>query len=292
MKNMVEYNINIETGKRTSSFRPFMKTFLSKYKRKRFLSSGGHSKVYIVTKIDTGKEFICKTLVTKRFEEHEYNIPNSIDNSCVVKILEIYERYEKSVCFTHLIMEYRPNGVELFDYVIRNKVSTEEKLRNIIKEVINCVTVLHDNYICHGDLKFENFIVTEEFPLKIMVIDFGFSFRVEPDCSVDFYGGTDQYVAPEVLKDRKGSLAADIWSIGIMAYYVMSVKKNITEDTDFELDYKRLRLSPELCEFLRMCLQVDDMKRSTIYKLKDSVWLNQKAPENRLYEMLTLKKTR
>lgn len=288
MRNLVEYKVNLETGDRVSKFVPFLKTFLSEYSKETLFSCGGHSKVNIVTHIKTGKKFLCKTVKTDVFNDNEFKVPNAIDSEHILKIIEVYEKYEKSKCYTHLIMEYRENSMDLFDYITRNCVNSEVKLREIMKEVVKCIKVLHDHSVCHGDLKFENFVVIEEFPLKLMVIDFGFAFYVEPDEMKSFYGGTIPYVAPEIFEGRKASLSSDIWSMGMMAYYVTTLKRKVSIDNDFEKDYRYYRFSDEFTEFMRFCLQKDPRRRKTIYEIdRESKYLNSES--DKLYTMLKLK---
>lgn len=61
----------------------------------------------------------------------------------------------------------------------------------------------------------------EDAPLK--AIDFGISVFCEPGQWVDLRAGTPIYIAPEVLRSRY-SLPADVWSLGIVAYQLLTGK--------------------------------------------------------------------
>lgn len=56
---------------------------------------------------------------------------------------------------------------------------------------------------------------------QIKIIDFGTSLVFDENKSLDEKLGTPYYIAPEVLAKKYGA-KCDIWSIGVIAYIVLS----------------------------------------------------------------------
>ena len=84
---------------------------------------------------------------------------------------------------------------------------------------------MHDNNVCHRDMKLENILLSQRSKTGLIkVTDFGLSKLLDGKTTVmNTYAGTPSYIAPEVLKNsdhfgnRRQSaytLKADMWSLG------------------------------------------------------------------------------
>lgn len=164
----------------------------------------------------------------------------------------------------YLVMEYVESGT-LTDAFIREDDFGEEHACHTIKQVLEGIAYLHNAGICHRDLKPDNVLVdgvtAEGFP-DIKISDAGYAtfFREEADtlnCSL----GTRLYLAPELIKKDKHDEKVDIWSTGVIAFFLLNfgeypfpgetieeVDENIR---DTEPDYDDLdHLSPLAVEFI------------------------------------------
>ena len=133
-------------------------------------------------------------------------------------------------------------GGELLDRLHKQKNSryTEKQACKYIREMLHAVRYCHDKNIVHRDLKLENFLLdTEEADSSIKLIDFGLSSYFEKSQLLRQAVGTPYYVAPEVLR---GSYTAkcDIWSLGVIAYMLVSGMAPFWGKTDVEI-FKRVR---------------------------------------------------
>ena len=73
--------------------------------------------------------------------------------------------------------------------------------------------------IAHRDLKLENIMISNQ---DIKIIDFGISKLLQSQSqTMNARVGTPLYVSPEVL-DGKYDLRCDLWSLGIIAYMLLS----------------------------------------------------------------------
>jgi serine/threonine protein kinase len=139
-----------------------------------------------------------------------------------------------------------PSVIRIFDYVAREDtcyltmeyakysdlrrlfedgrpdLSTAAILK-LVQGILDGVRSVHEVGIIHRDLKLENFLLTEDF--KVKVADFGVCLLKgeRPDIQVvNEVVGTFDYTAPECLKGGKYSNASDLYSIGVSAFEMLS----------------------------------------------------------------------
>jgi serine/threonine protein kinase len=129
---------------------------------------------------------------------------------------------------TSIVFEYMNNGT-LTEYLAHNTFSIIEKI-HIIIDIIIGINYLHNrepNVILHRDLKPENILINQYGQIKIS--DFGISKLVQIHQSNQFTGhtgetGTYVWMSPEVLKHEPYNFKADIYSIGLLIYYIITEK--------------------------------------------------------------------
>ena len=74
----------------------------------------------------------------------------------------------------------------------------------------------------HRDLKPENILLTKSEGLNIKIADFGFATRIPEGGYETLTCGSPYYMAPEVVSGKKYRHEADIWSIGVITYFLLS----------------------------------------------------------------------
>ena len=127
-----------------------------------------------------------------------------------------------------LEMEYFPSSTlaRLLDVGEQGLVLRYDKVLDLFSQVLEGVKHLHRFGIAHRDIKPQNILVSGE---QLKLTDFGSSFMPE-----DLYtrtrenGGTVLYSAPEVvgvstkLKDEGAYFRADIYSLGVLLYHLVT----------------------------------------------------------------------
>jgi serine/threonine protein kinase len=75
----------------------------------------------------------------------------------------------------------------------------------------------------HRDLKPENILLSSKNPvdLNIKIADFGFATRIPDDKYETLQCGSPFYMAPEIVDGKRYRFEVDIWSIGVIAYYLL-----------------------------------------------------------------------
>ncbi|PUU79614.1 calcium/calmodulin-dependent protein kinase type 1B, partial [Tuber borchii] len=102
----------------------------------------------------------------------------------------------------------------------------QETVRNISKQILEALKVMHEQGIAHRDLKPANIFVVSMSPVWIKLGDFGVSKRILAEDTTTFRTqvSTQGYSAPEVLGLDSNSETSDytnsvdIWSLGCVIY--------------------------------------------------------------------------
>ena len=146
-------------------------------------------------------------------------------------------------------MEYLSGG-ELFDAICTHEYFSEHDARHMLINIVDALHYCHFHRIIHRDLKPENFCLTNDSKhSSVKLIDFGAAIYIgnciKRDsvasvgaCSVDSartsstspsqmllpcdMHGTTSYAAPEMLKGEHYDTKADMWSVGVLLYIMLS----------------------------------------------------------------------
>ncbi|XP_066493835.1 myosin light chain kinase 3 isoform X2 [Tiliqua scincoides] len=199
------------------------------------LGGGRFGQVHKCTEKSTGlclAAKIIKVKVAKEREEvkNEINIMNQLNH---VNLIQLYDAFESKNNLT-LIMEY-VNGGELFDRITDENYSlTELDAILFTKQICEGIHYLHQHYILHLDLKPENILCVNCTGNQIKIIDFGLARRYKPREKLKVNFGTPEFLAPEVVNYDFVSFPTDMWSIGVIAYMLLSGLSPFLGETDTE----------------------------------------------------------
>jgi len=167
----------------------------------------------------------------------EVEILKELDHPNIIKLIDVHEDEN----FLHLITEFCSGG-ELFDRIISKSQSpdgkfSEKDAARLLASILDAIRYCHSKNIVHRDLKPENFMfATAEEDSPIKMIDFGLS-RHD---NTAYHGvmksrvGTPYYIPPEVLKGEY-TRSCDMWSIGVLAYILLSGCPPFNGDTDAQI---------------------------------------------------------
>eukprot|EP00826_Nyctotherus_ovalis_P063776 TRINITY_DN9353_c0_g2_i2.p1 TRINITY_DN9353_c0_g2~~TRINITY_DN9353_c0_g2_i2.p1 ORF type:complete len:309 (+),score=103.71 TRINITY_DN9353_c0_g2_i2:1413-2339(+) len=150
----------------------------------------------------------------------------------IIRLLDIFE----NVDHIYIVMENMRGG-DLFSYLEkRNFRVSEARACTIVHSLATALYYLHSYGIVHRDLKPENILMVDESEdADVKIVDFGLSKMVGPEekCTEPF--GTLSYVAPEVLLQQPYSKGVDVWSLGVVAYLLLSGTLPFDDDDDREI---------------------------------------------------------
>lgn len=124
----------------------------------------------------------------------------------------------------YLVMEY-VDGIPLTDWCETRDLTVEARLR-LFLSVCDAVTYAHANLVAHRDLKPGNILVDQEGSPKLL--DFGIARLVdtvvEGSEHVTRSHGvlTPAYASPEQILGRRAGVAADVYSLGVVLYELLT----------------------------------------------------------------------
>merc|ERR1711871_619318 len=194
--------------------------------------------------------------------------------------------------YVHLVMEYAQSG-SLARYVRSQRRMREHTVRSIFRQIVAGVAFLHENNLCHRDIKMENCVVTKDGVVKL--IDFGLGARTdELMCST--ICGSPEYMAPELVaaigtdglakKIRYSGKPVDIWALGILLYgLIMGGRFPFTSSTMkgifHNIQRRQIDMPPDATTHCRnlitSMLQRDPSARITVDEVLEHPFLKQEA---------------
>jgi tetratricopeptide (TPR) repeat protein len=139
-----------------------------------------------------------------------------ISHPNVCKIFEIHTASTVHGEIDFISMEFL-EGETLADRIRRAPLG-EREARTIAEQLCSGLAEAHHNHLIHGDLKPNNVILTKdaEGSVRAVITDFGLARRA--DASTAVLGGTPAYMAPELWKGEKPSVASDLYALGVMLW--------------------------------------------------------------------------
>jgi hypothetical protein len=146
----------------------------------------------------------------------------------IVTIHDAFEDAEtKSSC---IVMELVP-GKTLESILLSGHVMTPEQTLGLIRQVAEGLDYAHRHQVVHRDLKPANILVTEDGHIKIT--DFGIAKVLAREGVVRTVGvmGTPSYMSPEQVKGGEIDARADLFSLGIILFLMLTGQKPFTGDT-------------------------------------------------------------
>lgn len=223
---------------------------------------------------DDEREYIRTEISILRLAEH----PN------IVRLYDVFHTADA----VSIVME-RVIGGDLLRMLIGlpNKHLSEKDGCHVMRNVVRGVNYLHNHGITHRDLKPENILVETDSSgiCGVKITDFGLSAIAAR--SLDQALGTVAYAAPEVLESRKYDRAVDLWSVGAIAYVIISGELPFKGKKDREIverivacsySFSRLawRNKPAMItDFISKLLVLDATKRLTAAQALGHEWLRE-----------------
>ncbi|XP_040853298.1 myosin light chain kinase family member 4-like [Ochotona curzoniae] len=199
------------------------------------LGGGRFGQVHKCEEKATGLKLAAKIIKTRGVKDkeevkNEINVMNQLDH---VNLIQLYDAFESKNDIV-LVLEYVDGG-ELFDRIIDENCNlTELDTILFVKQICEGIRHMHQMYILHLDLKPENILCVNRDAKQIKIIDFGLARRYKPREKLKVNFGTPEFLAPEVVNYDFVSFPTDMWSVGVIAYMLLSGLSPFLGDNDAE----------------------------------------------------------
>nr|KAG5697190.1 hypothetical protein BaRGS_002199 [Batillaria attramentaria] len=159
------------------------------YAKVRVIERTSDKKLLAVKLIDRTKA--AKDYVTK-FLPRELSIVMQLSHRHIMAVYEIIQTRDL-VC---VVMELAERG-DLLEHIKRNGATPDFDAKRMFRQISEAVRYLHDQMLCHRDLKCENVLIRRD--RSVMLTDFGFARTLSSmdDLSKTFCGSA-AYASPEL----------------------------------------------------------------------------------------------
>ncbi|CAL9694229.1 unnamed protein product [Knipowitschia caucasica] len=162
--------------------------------------------------------------------EREVAVLQLLSHPNIVTLKDLFESREEVALILELV-----SGGELFDFIAEKDELLETEAIFFMTQILQGLSYMHQQNIAHFDLKPENIMLSEKVSRpNIKLIDFGLAQRLDSGQEYRSNSGTPQYIPPEVIKYEPLTTAADMWSIGVITYILLSGLSPFQGDTDAE----------------------------------------------------------
>ncbi|XP_076872177.1 LOW QUALITY PROTEIN: striated muscle preferentially expressed protein kinase [Brachyhypopomus gauderio] len=249
----------------------------------------------------TGTMFMAKIVSydqeTKKTVLREYETLKSLHNERIMALHEAYVTPRYLVLITEHCM-----GKEVLYSLIDRFRYSEDDVAGYTVQVLQGLDYLHSCRILHLDIKPDNIMVTSTGVIKI--IDFGSARSFNPlspqRCSRDV--GTLEYMAPEMLKGDAVGPPADVWSLGVLTYVMLSGRLPFQDkdprqmETKIHAKFDPIGLYPNVSQsalaFLKKTLDAFPWSRPTAKDCTAHSWLQDSYLAKLRRQTLTFTTTR
>src|SRR5581483_9137156 len=187
----------------------------------------------------------------------------------------------------YMIVMYSMRYGNLRSNLLIKKYNPLEKYSDLMY-VARALSTLHKHNLVHGDLHSGNILLNTDYSLDEFsyISDFGLSRPADQDIKSDEVYGVIPYMAPEVLRGKPYTKAADIYSFGIIMWEFTS---GVPAFNDVSHDYglslaickgSRPKIvegtPPEYARLMKRCWDSDPNKRPPTVELFEilRIWYN------------------
>jgi len=261
------------------------------YKTGKILGQGSYAIVKEAIHVKTGKTYAVKVINKKLMRGKEFMILNEIEILKRVSkghpnIVTLYDYFETPNNL-YLVMDLCTGG-ELFDRIYNRGHYYEADAADIVRTVCSAVAYLHEKNIVHRDIKAENMLFKgKEENSPLLIADFGLSKIIDNQITVLMTTcGTPGYMAPEVIARTGHGKPVDMWSIGVLTYFLLcgytpfdgqrmdeEVKNILAGNYKFEPVQYWFAVSETARDFIRKLLVVNPNLRMTAKQALQHPWL-------------------
>ncbi len=216
--------------------------------------------------------------------------PNIISAYDIGIILDIDEESKAKFSISEKDKFFTMERVDGVSFNLCTSIFSETEVNDIIHQISLVLYYIHQANYIFFDLKPENILISKSVAgYKIKLIDFGLA-KFYPDLKSDFIKGTAEYLAPEILKKESISFNVDLYSFGIILYYLAYQKFPFRNGSELEIfrahigkefEFPSSRFSNKIISVIRKMLVKNSSERYSssleiIYALDQNISFEEK----------------
>uniref|UniRef100_A0A3Q3B590 Protein kinase domain-containing protein n=1 Tax=Kryptolebias marmoratus TaxID=37003 RepID=A0A3Q3B590_KRYMA len=244
--------------------------------------------VHRCVEIATKKTFMAKFIKVKGTDRElvlrEIEALNVARHKNIIYLHEYFESMEEII----LIFEFI-SGVDIFERLgTSNFELSEQEIVRYLRQVCSALKFLHSQNFGHFDIHPANIVYTTRRSSSIRIIEMGQSRLLVPGENIRMLFSAPEYYAPEVHRHDLVTTATDMWSVGVLAYVLLSglnpfaaesttkMIENIS-NCEYLFDREAFKdISLEAMDFIDRLLVKDRKLRMTAHEALEHPWLKMK----------------
>ncbi|XP_026492682.2 obscurin isoform X6 [Vanessa tameamea] len=213
--------------------------------------------------------------------QREFNCLRKLRHERISNLLGAYQIPGSPVAA--LILE-KLQGADVLTYLSSRHDYSEQMVATIITQALDGLQYLHWRGYCHLDLQPDNVVMASVRSIQVKLIDFGSAHRVTKLGTSVPQVGELEYKAPEIINDEAAYPQTDIWSLGVLAYILLSgvspfrgtddaeTKQNISF-VRYRFEHLYKEITQEATRFLMLVFKKVPLKRPTAEECHEHRWL-------------------
>lgn len=268
-----------------------VKNVHNKYMVAEELGRGQFGIVHRCIEISSKKTFLAKFVKVKSADQaiikKEIATLNVARHKNFLQLHESFDSPEELVMIFEFI-----SGVDIFERLgTANFELNERVIVNYIRQVCEALEFLHSKSYGHFDIRPENIVYTTRRGTTIKIIELGQARHLTPGEQIKIQYTAAEYSAREIHQNELVSTVTDMWSVGVLAYVLLSGLNPFIAETNqqmidnisnaeysFDDEYFK-EASVEALDFIDRLLTKDRKHRMTAAEALNHPWLTMNTEE-------------
>lgn len=217
-----------------------------RYRIVRKIADGGMATVYQAVDVRLGRDVAIKIMHQQlaqgpyrdQFIARFHREANAAASIASPYIVQVYDTGEHDG-LDYLVMEY-VKGVNLRAEMQRKRTFSVRETLRVVSETLSGLAAAHAAQVVHRDIKPENILINNRG--RVQITDFGLAKAISQATlsSTGMLLGTAAYLAPEMISDNEALPQGDCYSVGIMAWEMLTGRVPFQTDNPVTMVFKHV----------------------------------------------------
>ncbi|MFD5029614.1 protein kinase [Streptomyces sp. NPDC058405] len=228
-----------------------------RYQLRDLLGEGGMASVYLAYDAALDRQVAIKTLHTELGREQSFRerfrreaqAVAKLSHTNIVSVFDTGEDELDGALMPYIVMEYvegQPLGSVLQSDIRQYGAMPADKALKVTADVLAALETSHEMGLVHRDIKPGNVMMTKRGVVKVM--DFGIARAMQSGVTsmtqTGMVVGTPQYLSPEQALGRGVDARADLYSVGIMLFQLLTGRLPFQADSPLAIAYAHVQEEP------------------------------------------------